>query len=818
MFTLKSVKSKLASISLLTIIGFSIIVMMILYFSNSQTKFIKIRNDSKKLQNSIINLDYIPKIKTNNKDFFKQYKIVGSRLKQLESSMLKSGLDISSLKELQKQLTIANNSYKIMDKKQKQIDTYLFKMNASKQMIKDIFENVFDYKLIQFMMKLELDEINFLLHEKIDIKTFNKTHFKMRRSVRGSENFTTNKPMQKKINDALIQYKKMFINVVESKKDIKLAHKNLQNNLNKTLLTLKKANILILQNIDNSSNRLLYIIITISLLIVSLEFLIATFVSRDIVKNLHTVHSGLNDFFDVINYKKQNAQNIIVNTKDEFHTISDNINENIAKSVKLINHNKEVLAEANDVLQKVSNGFYGYKIAHHHNVSPDVKELIININKMLDETKYKFGILNSALEAYGQYNFEHEIPKKGETGLNGDFGSLVARTKLIGNNVAEFLAMIMNTGDKLNSDTTILNNSASELSNASNQQATSLEETTASLEEVTNNILENTNNAKQMAKYANDLTTASKQGKKLAIDTASSMDTIKDQVSSINEAISIIDQIAFQTNILSLNAAVEAATAGEAGKGFAVVAGEVRNLAARSADAANEIKELVQSANQKALEGKTIATSMSNDYEELNKKVEATASIIDKVSNASAKQYTNIQQISDTMSSLDKNTQINAQNSQYIANLSKSISHLAQDLITAASEAKFNPSVRDQVCDIELVYKTSQIKNNHLALKSKSLENIGEYLPSKVEDYNECTMAKWIKEQENNNTPFTNSTVWSELKTIHQNVHNAIQDYINLNVTRASNDILRDSASKIETQILALFDKLNELKIVNCKR
>ncbi|RXI27686.1 methyl-accepting chemotaxis protein, partial [Arcobacter defluvii] len=83
-----------------------------------------------------------------------------------------------------------------------------------------------------------------------------------------------------------------------------------------------------------------------------------------------------------------------------------------------------------------------------------------------------------------------------------------------------------------------------------------------------------------------------------------SMDEINNQVNLINEAITVIDQIAFQTNILSLNAAVEAATAGEAGKGFAVVAAEVRNLASRSAEAAKEIKAIVENATSKADQGK----------------------------------------------------------------------------------------------------------------------------------------------------------------------------------------------------------------------
>ena len=102
-----------------------------------------------------------------------------------------------------------------------------------------------------------------------------------------------------------------------------------------------------------------------------------------------------------------------------------------------------------------------------------------------------------------------------------------------------------------------------------------------------------------------------------------SMEEINEQTSSIADAITVIDQIAFQTNILSLNAAVEAATAGEAGKGFAVVAQEVRNLASRSAEAAREIKALVENANSKADEGKQIANKMITGYSKLNENIKS---------------------------------------------------------------------------------------------------------------------------------------------------------------------------------------------------
>jgi methyl-accepting chemotaxis protein len=608
----------------------------------------------------------------------------------------------------------------------------------------------------------------------------------------------------------------MFESIVKEQQTINTLQKELHIHFEGTIDVLNTTNENILQNIYKSSDQLLYVIIAISFLIVSFEFIIATVVSKDIIKNLHIVHNGLNSFFDVINYKSKTAQDIQINTQDEFYQIALDINKNIHSSVELLNHNKMVLEEANDILQKVSNGFYGYKIPHHHNVSPDVKDLIKNINKMLDETRVKFEILNRALEAYGNYNFEHEIPKKDEVGLYGDFGSLVARTKLIGNNVSEFLAMIINTGEKLNNDTTTLNQSANELSQASNTQATSLEETTASLEEVTQNIKDNTNYTKKMAQYADDLSQSSLKGKKLATDTADAMDSITQQVSAINEAITVIDQIAFQTNILSLNAAVEAATAGEAGKGFAVVAQEVRNLAGRSAEAANEIKSLVEDASSKAHNGKSIATKMSQDYESLNKKVESTTQIIQNVSQASMKQQGHIQQINDTMSILDHNTQVNAQNSQYIAKLANSISLLSQDLISAAQRATFNEKVRSQVCDIELVYQTAKLKNDHLVLKANSFENLGNYQNKTIPSHNSCEMAKWLKQMKLTHPQIVQTPQWDELLKEHTNVHNAIQEYISHNAQKASNQILRELASNIEKHTLSLFDKLNEIKIINC--
>ena len=163
-----------------------------------------------------------------------------------------------------------------------------------------------------------------------------------------------------------------------------------------------------------------------------------------------------------------------------------------------------------------------------------------------------------------------------------------------------------------------------------------------------------------MAGYSNNVTSSVNNGEKLANQTTIAMEEINVQVNSINEAISVIDQIAFQTNILSLNAAVEAATAGEAGKGFAVVAAEVRNLASRSAEAAKEIKTIVENATSKANDGKQIANHMIDGYKQLNQNISQTINLISDIQNASKEQLLGIEQINDAVNSLDQQTQKNA--------------------------------------------------------------------------------------------------------------------------------------------------------------
>jgi methyl-accepting chemotaxis protein len=248
--------------------------------------------------------------------------------------------------------------------------------------------------------------------------------------------------------------------------------------------------------------------------------------------------------------------------------------------------------------------------------------------------------------------------------------------------------MIENAGENLEKNTKILANSSNELAISSSNQATSLKQTSSSLDQITQNIKHNNENISKMNQISDELSSAAQIGNKAAKQTFVSMDEISKKVKAINEAIVIIDQIAFQTNILSLNAAVEAATAGEAGKGFAVVAGEVRNLASKSSEAANSIKNLVESANIEATDGKNIADDMIKGYENLSSKISSTKEIIENVTIFSKDQELAISKINQTLANLDETTQKNAQTASNIDSLSNEVSNLSDKLLEITSSSK----------------------------------------------------------------------------------------------------------------------------------
>ena len=477
------------------------------------------------------------------------------------------------------------------------------------------------------------------------------------------------------------------------------------------------------------------------------------------------------------------------------------------------NNDDNLINEINDVLAKVEKGLLDITIKSNSS-NPKLNVIKENINNALKSNATFADQTVQTLIEYGNANFEYEVSTDK---LSGKMGSIILGIRSLGSSISELLALLNMTSSQLNSEMIELSEASHELSNSSNTQAAALEETAAALEEVTSTIISTAENTNKMAKLSNDVHNSAIKGQKLANDTAQAMDGINNEVSAIDEAIIVIDQISFQTNILSLNAAVEAATAGEAGKGFAVVAQEVRNLATRSAQAANEIKELVQNAKEKAVKGKDISKNMISGYETLNSNIENQLKLIEDVSSASKEQQQAIRQINDSVTELDKNTQQNAASAAQISSQSENIKTLSEKLVDVVSHTTYTKSANEQVCDIDMMFTLNRLKLDHINFKDNNFKKLDSNTTFKVVSENECNLGKWIAQQESENKSFTHTSNWTHLKEVHAKVHGGVQSVINDNASNNTSSLLNTTLD-IDKAISDVFWTIQQVKRDNCKK
>lgn len=436
-----------------------------------------------------------------------------------------------------------------------------------------------------------------------------------------------------------------------------------------------------LNNADEMIKESTLFLYGISFVIIALTLLTVLLVVNKVTSPLKTLQGELNLFFDFILHKTNEIKPFQVHSKDEIGQMVESINSSIEEIVQGVKKDQDAILQITQTCEKASFGNLSVQINTQAN-NESINNLTSIINSLLTSLNYNVNRVLKILDSYSQDNFNARINSSGKT--TGEVKKLFNQVDFLGETLVRLSSQNLKNGLSLQEKSKIFATNVDKLAASSNNQKISLEEATQNLNVVLQKTEETTSNAKLMEQYALDVIQSSKKGEDLANKTTVAMDEINQKVSTINEAIEIIDQIAFQTNILSLNAAVEAATAGEVGKGFAVVAQEVRNLASRSAEAAKEIKSLVQNATVQTSLGKDIANLMKEEYLVLNENITNTTEIIKKVTNDSQEQNINLANINVMIENINIETKNNAKIANDTNIVAKEANEIAQKIVEDA--------------------------------------------------------------------------------------------------------------------------------------
>jgi len=425
------------------------------------------------------------------------------------------------------------------------------------------------------------------------------------------------------------------------------------------------------------TSTLIFTAIAIAIAIIIYNFMI----NGTIIRPLENLNNAIKDMIS----NSDSNNKISKNADDEIGDIIDNFNAYVGKLEDDVKKDIAVIEEVSVASREIAEGNFDVTISLSSN-TPNVQALVVNFKDMVEELKHKVDVILTTLDSYKSKNYTSRI----EIDAKGELKTLIAGVNMLGEETSHFMSENDRNSKILNETSAGLSAMMSELAINSNSQATELEEVSAAIEEILGNIRNSSEKVLVMKNTAVDMTKLTNEGSVKIGE----MNTIINQISTsqdnIAKAIEQIDQIAFQTNILSLNAAVEAATAGEHGKGFAVVAQEVRNLAARSTEAAEEIKNLVSTGGTLISQSNVISKDVNESFQNLVERINETSNNIEDVTNMTEEQSNAMQSINTSMQKLDQNTQTNAVKANEVSDKAETIKEISSSIEDALEGVEYD--------------------------------------------------------------------------------------------------------------------------------
>ncbi|MBB1076966.1 HAMP domain-containing protein [Rhodoferax sp. 4810] len=301
------------------------------------------------------------------------------------------------------------------------------------------------------------------------------------------------------------------------------------------------------------------------------------------------------------------------------------------------------------------------------------------------------GMASTAAQRIGEGDLSQNLPQDGKD----EIGHLMQALSKMQASLAGVVQHVRQGSESVSTASAEIAQGNQDLSNRTESQASALEETAASMEELSSTVKQNADNARQANQLAVTASQVAAQGGAVVAEVVDTMRGINEASRKISDIISVIDGIAFQTNILALNAAVEAARAGEQGRGFAVVASEVRSLAGRSADAAKEIKALINTSVERVEQGGALVDKAGATMHDVVTSIKRVADIMGEISAASTEQSLGVGQVGEAVIQMDQVTQQNAALVEEMAAAASSLRSQAQELVQTVAVFKLGVGDHD---------------------------------------------------------------------------------------------------------------------------